>query len=432
MNYQPAQPPKLSGNPIEAMAARIQGLPADIRWLHAVPDVIQSRACGTRLILGARTRLAAALMSLAVVPSLARLAACGGSLVLLVLVYWSQSRSRTRSALHPSIFVGVGALRERALIEELTKERSGPVSVFNETTLRSFYDTERVRWRDLWREWRSVLRSAWSQLGGQENSVGVPPLNRRIEFLTKGHRYAYLRAWFRLIWAHHQEREPIVFSAASVVSFAAIAVGIKSAYHLHGFQRQSLVYPDFDEVRCFTEVEAAHISRRLPAARVTVRSEACSPIHTKRVVAIAGCYGQSLGLDGCAAFIAAAKENECPVVIRPHPLDKSGFFDRWHTDNNVTFCDTSDSFDAFLEQHRPRMLLSWFSTALYDALRRGVVPVTVETETWRPGDTVFPFREISLHWPEERARALALLSNDGDREAFLAERRTIAGIASER
>lgn len=430
MNYQ-FQIARVTGNAIEDLAASIQKLPVDIRWLHAVPDVIQSLACGTCLKFGSRTRLAAVLVSVTIVPSLARLVVCAGSLALLLNAHRSQVRSKASIALYPSIFVGVGALRERGLIEALKRERAGQVSFLNETSLGSFSAIRRIDWRDLWHEWRMVVKSAWRQLGDKEPSVGLPPFNRRIEFLTKAHRYAYLRAWFRQIKMHYAVREPIVFSAASVVSFAAVSVGMRSVYHLHGFQRRSLVYPDFEEIRCFTGVEAAHMARRLPAARITVNAEPCTPINTKRAVAIAGCYGQSLGLDACASFIAAAKEYDIPVVIRPHPLDRSGFFERWRSDGKVAFCDTSNSFDEFLEQTRPRLLLSWFSTALFDALRRGVVPVTVETEAWRPDDTVFPFQEISLRWPEERPRVFAFLSNDVDRQEFLAERRAIAGIRSE-
>jgi hypothetical protein len=427
VNYQQIQVPKVT-NAIEELAGTIQTLPADTRWLNAVPDVIQSRACGTPLKLGPRTRLAAMFLSVPMAPALARLLACAGSLLLLLNAYRSQSRAKPTTPLGSSIFIGVGALRERGLIEALARERSEEVSFLNETSLDSFSAVQRLGWRDLWREWLSVVRPAWRELGSEDPAVGLPPLNRQIEFLTQAHRYAYLRAWFRRLCTRFQVREPIVFSAASVVSFAAISVGMRSGYHLHGFQRRSLVYPDFEEVRCFTQVEAAHVARRLPSARVTVEVEPSNTIKTDRVVAIAGCYGQSLGLDECASFIAAARDNGIPVIIRPHPQDRSGFLERWRSDVNVTFCDTSKPFDEFLEQYRPRLLLSWFSTALFDALRRGVVPVTVETEAWRPLDTVFPFQAISLRWPQERARAFGLLANDADRQRFLAERRAIAGI----
>jgi len=429
VNYQQIRVER-GANAIEESAAAIQRLPGDIRWLHAVPDVIQSRACGTALRFGPRTRVAAILLSLAIVPALARLVTCAGSFLLLVNAHRAQGRSARSAIPGSSIFIGVGALREHGLIHALASERSDEVCFLNETSLKSFSSVQQVGWSDLWREWRCVVGATWTQLGGEDPLVGLPPFYRRIEFLTQAHRYAYLRAWFRKLKTRKQVREPLVFSASSVVAFAAVSVGARSAYHIHGFQRQSLVYPGFEEVRCFTRAEAAHVARRLPNARVTVEIEPSGAINSERVVAIAGCYGQTLGFDDCASFIAAAKDNGIPVIIRPHPLDRSGFFERWRTDSAVRFCDTSLPFDVFLEQYRPRLVLSWFSTALYDALRRGVVPVTVETEAWRPLDTVFPFQEISLRWPKERERAFRLLSSDVERKAFLAERRAIVGIDS--
>jgi hypothetical protein len=109
-------------------------------------------------------------------------------------------------------------------------------------------------------------------------------------------------------------------------------------------------------------------------------------------------------------------------------MDKSNYFARWNSDSNVSFSDASSSFDEFLERYQPRMLLSWYSTALFDALRRGVVPVTVGTEPWRVKDVVFPFREISLQWPKERVLVEEFMSRDDRREVFLADRRALASV----
>ncbi len=97
----------------------------------------------------------------------------------------------------------------------------------------------------------------------------------------------------------------------------------------------------------------------------------------------------------------------------------------------MIFSDTADSFDAFLERFQPRLLLSWFSTALFDALRRGVVPVVVDVEAWRANDVVFPFEDISLNWPGDRATAEEFMARAGARQKFLEERRAFASIAEE-
>ena len=417
-------------NPIEDLAMAIQRLPAEIRWLHAVPSVIQSHACGTPLAFGPRTRMASLLLSIASVIGVARLTASIASFILLVGIYRNQKRMLAERVLHPSIFIGVGALREGALIRALEQDRSRAVSFLNETSIDDFSSVFHVGFVEAWREWRRVLAAAWRQLGGEQPTVGLPPSNRRVEFLTQAHRYAFFRAWFLKLKLRQSIEEPIVFSAASVVAYAATSVGLKSAYHLHGFQRQSLVYPEFDEVVCFTEIEAAHLACRLPGANIRVCAEKNSSVETDFVAAIAGAYGQTEGFDDCADFIDWAGRRHIPVIVRPHPLDTSGFFSRWRSDPNVCFADTSSSFDDFIERYRPRLVLSWYSTALYDALRRGVVPVTVRTESWRPLDTVFPFQEISLRWPQEKARAESVMSDAINLASVLAEKRALAGLST--
>jgi len=370
-----------SANAIEQLASALQGLPAGTRWLNQQPDVIQALACGMAVRQGPRTKNAAAILSAASAVALARAVACLGSLVLLVWLYLGQRRIAQTETLKRCLVVGVGALREKKIVGDL-EERGTGVSLINETEPLSFARYFPVSWDALWAEWLGAARSAWSSLYDHDQSqAGLAAAHLRLSFMLRAHLYAFARAWFRELKTRGAVAEPVVFTACSVIAYAGCAAGLKTVYHLHGFQRQSLVYPDFDEVVCFTEAEAAHFRRRLPTAKVRVEHEPGRAIDTADAVAVAGAYGQNVGFDDCANFVTWALERGHVVVLRPHPLDKSGFFDKWRADKRVIFSDTADSFDEFLERFQPRLLLSWFSTALFDALRRGVVPVTVETET---------------------------------------------------
>src|SRR5690348_5859719 len=102
-------------NPIEELAGSIQKLPAEIRWLHSSADAIQAQACKTAFVMGPRTRVAALILRLAALPALARLVACLCSFVLLLGAYVRQGRRTTSEEVSASIFVGIGALREREL-----------------------------------------------------------------------------------------------------------------------------------------------------------------------------------------------------------------------------------------------------------------------------------------------------------------------------
>jgi len=415
-----------SANPIEAIAEPIQLLPPEIRWLHAQPDMIRAKGAGTALAYGPKTRAARSM--LAITGPGARAVACMGSALLLLATYLKQFRTGPQRRVQTSIFIGIGALREAALREEFAKERGGAVSYLDERGIGDFASVLRLRLTTLLVAWRNVVRSCWRQLGDYEPAAGLTPTERRIHFLTRAHSYAYFLAWFGEAKRCLKIKEPVAFSAASHVSFAAVAAGVRASYRLHGFQSRSLVYPDFEEARCFTLPETVHVKHRLPRAQVALERETCIPIATDPLVVVAGCYGQTVGYDDCISFVSWAKSRSIPVIVRPHPLDNSDFYDRWRTDPDIQFADTSMPFDLFLERCRARMVLSWYSTALFDALRRGVVPVTVGTEAWRPLDMVFPFEEISLRWPLERNLADELISNEDKRCTFLSRSREIAGL----
>ena len=207
-----------------------------------------------------------------------------------------------------------------------------------------------------------------------------------------------------------------MFTAASIVSYAAIsrrtvlrvpparlpstrAWSFRTSTGCVALQMSSAIIScDAFRAQAFAWSRSRAISLRLTAL---------SPLPS--------CYGQETGLDRIARTSSRGpKRVLIPVVVRPHPRDHSGFTDRWRTDNAVTFGDPAMSFDRFLEHYRPRMLLSWYSTTLFDALRRGAVPVTVPLDPWRPMDMVFPFQGISLKWPEDRAEVERLVLRDAD------------------
>jgi hypothetical protein len=117
-----------------------------------------------------------------------------------------------------------------------------------------------------------------------------------------------------------------------------------------------------------------------------------------------------------------ARDNGMLVVVRKHPADETGYWDRWRGIEGVEIREASGSFTAFLDEVRPRFLACWYSTALFDALLRGIVPITVMPEDGQALDIVFPFRQIALCWPENAKRAQVLLNDAGARKAFVADK----------
>jgi hypothetical protein len=77
----------------------------------------------------------------------------------------------------------------------------------------------------------------------------------------------------------------------------------------------------------------------------------------------------------------------------------------------VTFDETPCDIDTFLQRHRPRLLVSWTSTTLFDAVMRGVVPITLAKDADDAADYVVPLANIALEWPE-CAKEVARLADD--------------------
>jgi hypothetical protein len=189
---------------------------------------------------------------------------------------------------------------------------------------------------------------------------------------------------------------------------------------IHGFQRHSVVYPDFTKSICFDVFTAEHIRRRLPRCTVTVTAEPTQRLISRRIAAIAGIFWAPDGFDLIRPFIDWARRNNLPVIVRKHPVDTSDYWEQWRGIAGVKIDDGEGTFIQFLDTHRPRFLASWFSTALYDAIIKGIVPVTVTPERHEAAlDTAFPFRDLSLCWPEHERIAQNLLDNDNLRAEFL-------------
>ena len=69
--------------------------------------------------------------------------------------------------------------------------------------------------------------------------------------------------------------------------------------------------------------------------------------------------------------------------------------------------------DSRVARIRPRLVVSWYSTVLAEALQSGIVPVTVCTpEESNAGDVVYRLFDRALCWPREVQRLEAVLNDD--------------------
>jgi hypothetical protein len=408
-------------NPIEQLAASLQRLPMEVRWLYAQSSVVQAAGVRESPERGPRSRIADRVLTSASYFGLTRMVVAVANVCFLLMTYLKQILTPCLPK-DGVLFVGIMALREPELVRLFKAMQGKPVVHLDERDLSDFFRQGHVSLPALFREMRCV----WSEVRGRTHTSSPGGTVKDIYLLSffamNGHRFAYFRAWFRRYLSQPGKVRTVAWTTASYVAFAAIAVGVEVIHMVHGFQRHSLVYPDFTKSICFDVFTAEHIRRRLPRCAVRVIAEPMQRLISRRVAAIAGVYGAPDRFDLIRPYIDWALRNDLPVIVRKHPADASDYWEQWRGIAGIKIDNGEGGFIQFLDRHRPRFLASWFSTALYDAILKGVVPVTVTPESHEAAvDTVFPFRELSLCWPEHERIAQNLLDNDNLRAEFLAE-----------
>lgn len=415
---------------IEDLAGACQHVAPEVRWLYSQrPEVLRALAEGARPVQGPWTRRAHRLIAFADRIGLARSVIGFSILAILFRFFLIQFTTGKAGIDGPLLFIGLGALRDEQLIDEFERTHGVKAMVIDERDVRAFARRIRVPMRALISEWKQVLKKIAPHLGASR-LAGCPVVLCRIAALTSGPRYIYCRAWMRRFLAQGGKC-PVAVSAASEVAHAVTTVARNVVYYPHGFQRRSLVFPEFGEIVVSNRVEGDHFATRLPRAKITIVSGTKQRIATRRVAAIAGDYWAENDFDTCRSFFGWAREIDLPVIVRPHPADKSGYWHRWRGEKGVEFDERAISFDDFLEETRPRFLVTWSSTTILDALLRGVVPMTVAGESLEWADFVFPFREIALRWPECRADAESLVDNPEACRRFVAEKLELAVCAAQ-
>lgn len=404
-----------ASSPIEPLAVKVQRLPAEVRWLYSQPDLIRARALGGPLRPGRWTRMASRLLGAARRVGCGEVVALCAGLALALRLCLRPAASVGPKAGRLALFVGIGALGETRLREEFGRLASGAEQVVvdetDATTLIALHHPGLGRLLATWWSttkaiWPHLRRSAVAEFGAADLQVWAA--------LRMGD-YVYFHTWFRSFVAA-QEVALIATSATSHVAFAAVGCGAPVIYMPHGFVRRSLVFPDFSEVHVTNVFEARHFHERL--VDVVVRRPTTPPrqIQTDRVALVAGHYGEVAELERVDSFLDWARRRAYPVVVRPHPRDRTGYWDRWRDVDGVAFEDAVEPFDATLQRLAPRLVATWGSTTLLDALAHGATPVTLADATFRDADVVFPFEAIALAWPADKAR-IGKLAEDRERAA---------------
>ena len=324
------------------------------------------------------------------------------------------------------IFIGFGAGSEEPLFMRYSAERSGTVLRLDQTSIESFAQWHRIGIGD-------ALSALWYAVVTAKAAMAALPAvlaSRDCDFLTFiGMRiadYSYMHAWFGWIKASHAANvEEVGFLAADTCAFAVSDRGLDPVFLQHGLLFFCLL-PMCVRVEALNSDEADYFRQELPHAIISLPQ----PIARLKVheltglVLVASIYGEADYLAQINPFLQWAGSEKLRVCVRPHPREDCEFWRSRGFDSYLVVDDSDKDFFHALARLKPRLVISWFSTALADALDAGVIPVTV----CQPGDRAvvdmpYPLFQRCLSWPQDSGVIAKLLSDNEYYEAILASLR---------
>lgn len=223
--------------------------------------------------------------------------------------------------------------------------------------------------------------------------------------------YAFFRAWFAAV-AVRKNVKKVNFLSADMAAFACVDNKcIKNVeYRQHGLIRWSLVFPRFTHIVALTADEGHYFAEMLPEATIELEHfPIISPDFNLPVVLIASVYVSDEEKMKILDLINWAKDSGLKVIVRPHPREGKDFWMR--TFPEIEIDHSKNSFIQVLQTIRPIIVVSWFSTALADALQCGILPVMLtDPESDVICDLVYPIVRRSAVWPAKEKLVQALES----------------------
>lgn len=312
------------------------------------------------------------------------------------------------------VFVGFFAGSEEMLYSRYLGENTVPVAQLNQLDVSTFGRWYRLGLPAAFRAFMAAYRTAMDAISGLPDFL----LDRRLEFMTFAAMrlgvYSYMRAWFENLRSCHQSIQEVCFLSADTPAFAAVDAGLPTRYLQHGLIRNSLILPEFKDVDALTVDEMRHFQNRLPQAKV--RLNAYPNIGSNGLgngILIASIYEKRSELELVLPFLEWAREHHIQITVRRHPCEDSLFWSGLAKQHAIRIEDSDSSFEGALKRLRPRLVLSWYSTALADALQCGIIPVTVNDESSQTvKDMVYPLFDRTLQWPRHRDEIVQLLEDN--------------------
>lgn len=409
------------------LADKLQKFPAQYHWAMADGALLQAISRNEPMVRGIQGsrlgRLVKMGQHLGLVWLLLSLIGMVELIRLLLRQRVSMRNGSSQAGNYPTrFFVGFGAGKEEELFSRYREKQAGRVGRLDQLNVGSLA------------VWHCVgivsgLRSLARALADARIAIAVLPPELapwRADFFTyvgmRAGYFAYMRAWFEILATKAGARlDEVAFLSADTAAFAAADAGIPTCYLQHGMIRHSTLLPGFTRVEALTTDEAAFLRTKLPTAQISLPAQTTHtllPNHMEKEVLVASIYGETIYgetqfLSLIASFIDWATTKKLPVRIRPHPSENSILWHGYKEAGQVMIEKSDADIHQAMNRMRPRLMVSWFSTALLDALEYGIIPITVcEDDDCHVTDMVYPLYRRCLRWPRDAESIEKLLLDD--------------------
>lgn len=269
---------------------------------------------------------------------------------------------------------------------------------------------------------RLCIEISWSVVRAIRSSGLLEVKNCRAWWMTSATLalplYVFFRAWGESL--PPSVREVVltvpVGAAQALLDSRKEVQRPKISIYQHGLLRRELVFPSVDRMYVLTKIEEGYLKRRIPATDLVVVSRP-SPVVVplERVAMVVSMYefdtfSKNAQVEKLGQLLAWLKSEGFKAVVRPHPLEQGDFWAKHFPE--VTLDASGLPFSDLLWDIKPMIVVTWFSTGMVDALRSGILPVTLSGETDEDiQDLILPLEEIAVMWPKQENILQRLLSD---------------------
>ena len=339
--------------------------------------------------------------------------------MLVAQVFFTDKKAKISQDYPAAFFVGFNVVKNDQIYLDYCRETSGAVGKLDQVNVGSFFRWYRVNFRT------GMYFLGYSTTLAKKAIAAMPSelADRREDFLThiasKLAVYTYMRSWFHMARRINPSLKEIAFSCQNIASFAAVDEGIHTNYYSHGVLSHAELLPNFNKVTVISNAEMEFVKRRLFDSSVSTyinQIDKLQPFQMLGGVLICSYpSSENKHMSNIMTFLDLARAERIKVSVRLHPSENDNVF--WHKYQeaglvSIEFCDIS--FRDALVRIKPRLVLSWGSTTLIDALDNGVIPVNASQDDDNIAiEMVYPANQRSLSL-DDHLTVLPKLFHDND------------------